>query len=62
MQKPEESLADSHSLLQILDEEYKGIASALIPGSTNTPSRSVSVMVIRFEQALLRRGDSIREL
>jgi hypothetical protein len=31
MKKPEESLADCHSLLQILDEEYKGSAGALIP-------------------------------
>jgi hypothetical protein len=30
MEKPDESLADCHSLLQILDEEYKGSAGALI--------------------------------
>lgn len=30
MNRPQESLADCHSLLQVLDEEYKGSAGALI--------------------------------
>jgi hypothetical protein len=30
MKRPEESLADCHSLLQVLEEEYKGSAGALI--------------------------------
>jgi len=30
MMRPEESLADCHSLLQLLEEEYQGSASALI--------------------------------
>ncbi|KAH8674437.1 hypothetical protein BGZ60DRAFT_404026 [Tricladium varicosporioides] len=62
MKKPEESLADCHSLLQILDEEYKGSASALTLDYTTTPSRLVLVMVIRLEQALVQRGDISQEL
>jgi hypothetical protein len=61
MKKPDDCLADCHCLLQVLEEEYKGSAGALIARLYYDAFQSASLMVIRLERASLRRGDIGRE-